>query len=219
MLIHNALITGSLLINGTGHNTGSFSGSFTGAVAGTTATSSYVEYSNVANKPALVSGSAQVASFGYATTGSNQFNGNQAITGSLTTTGQIIAQTLNVQQVTSSIVYSSGSNIFGNSLANIQQFTGSLQVTGSTHYLMGNIGIGATSPYTAANYIFTTTNGTNGSGYVTQTNGTLSALVYSNASATTISEQRALPLILCIIIGCRKDNRNKLLVSMQEYNS
>ena len=170
MLIHNADITGSLLVNGTGFNTGSFSGSFTGIVAGTTATASYVEYNSVANKPALVSGSsqitysgltgipsgivsgssqvtysgltgipsgivsgsAQVASFGiFATTGSNGFNGSQSITGSLTVTGQVVAQTLNVQQVTSSIVYSSGSNIFGNSLANTQQFTGSVGVTGS----------------------------------------------------------------------------------------
>ena len=185
MLIHNADITGSLLVNGTGYNTGSFSGSFTGIVAGTTATASYVEYNNVANKPALVSGSsqitysgltgipsgivsgsaqvvysgltgipsgivsssAQVAGFGiFATTGSNQFNGNQAITGSLTTTGTIVAQTLNVQQVTSSIVYSSGSNIFGNSVSNTQQFTGSLQVSGSSHYLLGSVGVGTTSP-------------------------------------------------------------------------
>ena len=241
MLIHNADITGSLLVNGTGYNTGSFSGSFIGTVAGTTATASYVEYNNVANKPALVSGSsqitysgltgipsgivsgssqvtysgltgipsgivsgssqvtysglsgipsgivsgssqvtysgltgipsgivsgssqvtysglsgipsgilsgsAQIAAFGYATTGSNGFNGNQSITGSLTVTGQVVAQTLNVQQVTSSIVFSSGSNIFGNSLANTQQFTGSLQVTGSSHYLLGNVGIGTTSP-------------------------------------------------------------------------
>jgi hypothetical protein len=64
-------------------------------------------------------------------TGSNQFNGNQTITGSLTVTGQITAQTLNVQQVTSSIVYSSGSNIFGNSLSDTQQLTGSVSVTGS----------------------------------------------------------------------------------------
>jgi hypothetical protein len=67
----------------------------------------------------------------YATTGSNQFDGSQAITGSLTVTGDIIAQTLNVQQVTSSVLYSSGSNIFGNSLSNTHQFTGSLSVTGS----------------------------------------------------------------------------------------
>jgi len=54
-----------------------------------------------------------------------------SVTGSLTVTGQVIAQTLNVQQVTSSIVYSSGSNVFGNSLSNTQQFTGSVSVTGS----------------------------------------------------------------------------------------
>ncbi len=64
MLIHNALITGSLLVNGTGYNTGSFSGSFIGAVAGTTATASYVEYNSVANKPALVSGSSQIIYLG-----------------------------------------------------------------------------------------------------------------------------------------------------------
>lgn len=73
----------------------------------------------------------------YATTGSNIFVGNQVITGSIctnnsiVTTGQIVAQTINVQQVTSSIVYSCGSNIFGNNSGNIHQFTGSMLVTGS----------------------------------------------------------------------------------------
>jgi hypothetical protein len=67
----------------------------------------------------------------FATTGSNQFSGSQTITGSLIVTGQITAQTLNVQQVTSSIVYSSGSNVFGSSLSNTQQLTGSVSVTGS----------------------------------------------------------------------------------------
>jgi hypothetical protein len=80
----------------------------------------------------VVSGSSQIVEYNvFATTGSNQFDGSQAITGSLTVTGQVVAQTLNVQQVTSSIVFSSGSNIFGNSLANTQQFTGSVSVTGS----------------------------------------------------------------------------------------
>jgi hypothetical protein len=79
-----------------------------------------------------VSSSAQITGYNiFATTGSNQFDGSQAITGSLTVTGQVVAQTLNVQQVTSSIVYSSGSNVFGNSLGNTQQFTGSVSVTGS----------------------------------------------------------------------------------------
>jgi hypothetical protein len=103
----------------------------TGTVTNATS-ASYVEYSNVANKPALISSSAQIVGYNvFATTGSNQFNGSQAVTGSLTVTGQVVAQTLNVQQVTSSIVFSSGSNIFGNSLSNTQQFTGSVSVTGS----------------------------------------------------------------------------------------
>ena len=67
----------------------------------------------------------------YATTGSNSFRATQSITGSLTVTGQIIAQTINVQQVTSSIVFSSGSNTFGGDLNNRQTFTGSVLMTGS----------------------------------------------------------------------------------------
>jgi hypothetical protein len=70
------------------------------------------------------SGSAEI-------TGSLKVIGNTTITGSLVVTGQITAQTLNVQQVTSSIVYSSGSNIFGSSLSDTQQLTGSVSVTGS----------------------------------------------------------------------------------------
>ena len=73
----------------------------------------------------------------YATTGSNIFIGDQTITGSIcstgniVTTGQIVAQTINVQQVTSSIVYSCGSNTFGCSTTNTQTFTGSMLITGS----------------------------------------------------------------------------------------
>jgi len=84
----------------------------------------------------------------YATTGSNSFRANQSITGSLVVSSTITAQTLIVQTVTSSIVYSSGSNIFGSQLSNTQTFTGSIQASGSsTHFLMGgNVGIGTISP-------------------------------------------------------------------------
>ena len=58
------------------------------------------------------------------------FSGN--ITGSnLLITGSITAQTLNVQVVSSSVIYSSGSNIFGDELSDTQQFTGSVTITGS----------------------------------------------------------------------------------------
>ena len=67
----------------------------------------------------------------YATTGSNSFRANQSITGSLVVSSTITAQTLVVQTVTSSIVYSSGSNIFGCDLNSRQTFTGSVLITGS----------------------------------------------------------------------------------------
>jgi hypothetical protein len=153
MLINSPNISGSLTVTGNATISGSLNvaGGISAAITGSATTASYVEYSNVANKPTLVSGSEQITYSGlsgipsdivssstqitgynlFATTGSNQFDGSQAITGSLTVTGQVVAQTLNVQQVTSSIVFSSGSNIFGNSLSNTQQFTGSVSVTGS----------------------------------------------------------------------------------------
>jgi hypothetical protein len=119
--------------------------------------SSQVSYTGLSNVPAgIVSSSAQVGGYGvFATTGSNGFNGSQAITGSLTVTGQVVAQTLNVQQVTSSIVYSSGSNIFGNSLGNTQQFTGSVSVTGS---LTSNGALSGTSAAFSGNVSLNTSN-------------------------------------------------------------
>lgn len=111
----NSEITGSLKV--TAGITGSFSG-----------TASYADNAN------LLDG---IDSTRFATTGSNTFTGNQIITGSifltgsLTSTGTITAQRLVVQSVTSSIVYSSGSNIFGNDINNTQVFTGSVLVTGS----------------------------------------------------------------------------------------
>jgi hypothetical protein len=80
----------------------------------------------------------------YATTGSNSFRANQSITGSLVVSSTITAQTLVVQTVTSSIVYSSGSNLFGSALGDRQTFTGSLFITGS-QTVFGNVGIGTTS--------------------------------------------------------------------------
>ena len=75
----------------------------------------------------------------YATTGSNSFRANQSITGSLVVSSTITAQTLVVQTVTSSIVYSSGSNIFGSTLSNTQTFTGSMFITGSN--IFANVGV------------------------------------------------------------------------------
>jgi len=67
----------------------------------------------------------------YATTGSNSFVGNQTITGNLNVSGVISASVLYVQTETSSVIYSSGSNQFGDELSDIQTLSGSVKVQGS----------------------------------------------------------------------------------------
>jgi hypothetical protein len=83
-----------------------------------------------------VSGSVRITN-GLSETGSVNISGSVTVTGSITTNGTITAQTLVVQTITSSITYSSGSNIFGNALTNTQTMTGSVNITGSLN-LYGN---------------------------------------------------------------------------------
>jgi hypothetical protein len=124
MQIHNAVITGSFSYNG--------------------ADLSNVTSSNQSSA-SLSTRVTQIEQV-YATTGSNSFRATQSITGSLTVTGQIIAQTLNVQQVTSSIVYSSGSNVFGCDINSRQTFTGSFYQTGSVASFSNCVGVGTSAP-------------------------------------------------------------------------
>lgn len=78
--------------------------------------------------------------------GSNiSITGSTSISGSLTVTNQITAQTLVVQTITSSVIYSSGSNIFGNNISNTQQFTGSVSITGSLSLNGNNAVVGSGS--------------------------------------------------------------------------
>jgi len=76
-------------------------------------------------------------------------NTTDTLTGDLTVTGTLTAQDLHVQEVTSSVVFSSGSNKFGTLSTDTQKFTGSLEVNGSSHYLLGDVGIGTAGPETA----------------------------------------------------------------------
>jgi len=86
----------------------------------------------------------------FATLGSNQFNGNQSINGDVTAsnalfTGNITAQTLVVQTITSSVEYVTGSTKFGSLSTDTHQFTGSVNVTSSL-IVNGNVGINTSSP-------------------------------------------------------------------------
>jgi len=119
MIIHNPILTGSFTYNGADIS------NITSSAAGLTSLNNYTASQNILNGT-------------YATTGSNTFKNPQTINSNLTVTGSITAATLVVQTVTSSVIYSSGSNVFGNSLANTQVFTGSLLTTGSVRFGASN---------------------------------------------------------------------------------
>jgi len=151
MQIHNAVITGSFSYNGADLSNVTSSNAYSASLSSRTtdlettssvlvgASSSFSSIlTSVSSSQQQISASLLNVIAVYATTGSNSFRATQSITGSLTVTGQIVAQSLNVQQVTSSIVFSSGSNTFGCDLNNRQTFTGSVLMTGSLN-VFGNI--------------------------------------------------------------------------------
>jgi hypothetical protein len=122
-------------------------------------------------------------------------NGNAIVTGSLTVTGTITAQTLVVQTVTSSVSFITGSTRFGSTLSNTHQFTGSVGVTGSltvNNNVLSvggtNVGIGTTSPtqkleidgnikLTSGGYLY----GDGSSAYLVLTNANGSKLAYGSS--------------------------------------
>ena len=124
-------ITGDVTLSGNLIVDGNLGGAVTAS-----ATASYVDFDNIDSKPTLLSGSAQIASdiSGSFTSLSSSVasellkNTTDTLTGDLTVTGTITAQDLHVQEVTSSIVYSSGSNIFGNQSTDTQELKGSTQI-------------------------------------------------------------------------------------------
>lgn len=59
-----------------------------------------------------------------------QFTGSAAITGSLTVLGEINARQFNINVISSSIIFESGSSKFGNTEDDIHSFTGSVQIQG-----------------------------------------------------------------------------------------
>jgi hypothetical protein len=156
MQIHNAVITGSFSYNGADLSNVTSSNAYSASLSsrttdlettasvlvGASASFSSILTSVSSSQQQISASLLNVIAIG-ATTGSNSFRSTQSITGSLTVTGQIVAQTLNVQQVTSSIVFSSGSNTFGCDLNNRQTFTGSFFQTGSLASFSGQLCVGS----------------------------------------------------------------------------
>lgn len=76
----------------------------------------------------------------YATTGSNSFIGNQSISGDLDISGQLRVTSIYTTQETSSIIFSSGSNILGDNTNDTQTLNGLVRVSGSSQFT-GSVGI------------------------------------------------------------------------------
>jgi len=107
------------------------SGSITSSLYGTASWAENVDYENISNKPALVSGSSQIQldQISGSTFADKiyTFPNDVVIQGNLTAEQLIISSS--VYYVTTS--FSSGSTIFGNDLSDTHQFTGSVNITGS----------------------------------------------------------------------------------------
>ena len=103
----------------------------------TAVSASNVLYSNIGQKPTLVSGSVQIDVLQttnidkIASTGSNTFRGDQVITGSLNVSGTITAKEYHTTIVSSSVLYTSGSTKFGDTTDDTHQFTGSVSLRDS----------------------------------------------------------------------------------------
>jgi len=104
-------------------------------------TASYAVSASIATSAVTASYVLNAVSASFATTAVTSSFAN-----AFTVAGTLTATTLVVQTITSSVLYSSGSNIFGNSLSNTQVMTGSVGITGSLSVIGGNVGVGIASP-------------------------------------------------------------------------
>lgn len=71
------------------------------------------------------------------------YTGDAVITGSLVVTGDVTAQTFNTEFVSSSIIYESGSTKFGDDVGDAHDFTGSLNISGSSN-VVGTLSVNNT---------------------------------------------------------------------------
>ena len=77
-----------------------------------------------------------------ATTASNIFIGNQTINGNVVVTGKLTAQEVHTEITSASIIFESGSTIFGNTADDTHTFTGTININGN---VVGNAPLDFTS--------------------------------------------------------------------------
>jgi len=114
--------SGSFSVIATGSFTGSFAGDGSQLTGIVTDSASYAANANLLNG---------YSSSYFATTGSNTFTGTQTINGNVNINGTASIAFLNVTYESASVIYSSGSNQFGDAVTDTQTLIGTVIVSGS----------------------------------------------------------------------------------------
>lgn len=172
----------------------------------------------VATSTNLITGSGQISSLGFATTGSNTFNGN------LTVTGYIDAQELRTTYISSSILYRSGSTKFGDELTDTHSFTGSLSISGSLSVPNSNLVSGSSQidVMSTTNIARLATTGSNTFNGTIKTSG-ISIGVDPTANILDVRGENS-TYDGTIVLGARgtiqhRDSGNTILSIANDYNS
>jgi hypothetical protein len=124
--LNNSQITGSL----------SVSNGITGSLFGTASQATSASYTFTASS--AISSSYAFTASSAINAFSTSYSQTSSFANTFTVAGTLTAQTLVVTTISSSVEYSSGSNIFGNSLSNTQTLTGSVNITGSLNLYNSN---------------------------------------------------------------------------------
>jgi hypothetical protein len=136
VITSNTINTGSVTITGT-LTAASFSGSIVatnGVISGSSQLTLLNAFTASENSKFSTLGALTGS---LATTGSNTFTGTQTFNTDITVLGSINARQFNIGVISSSVMYTSGSNKFGDTSDDTHQFTGSVSITGSI-YVNGN---------------------------------------------------------------------------------
>ena len=153
-------------------------------------------YAFTASSAILASASLIATSASYAYTASSatrafssSYSETSSFANNFTVANTLTAQTIVVTTVSSSVVYSSGSNVFGNNLSNTQVLTGSVGITGSLT-LRGNEIISGSSTITGSLSITGSVNasqGFTGSLFGTASQAVSASYAYTASSAIVAS--------------------------------
>jgi len=182
------IVNGATIITGSIVATTGFTGSFSGSLTGTASWAT-----NVVNGGTINTGS-------FATTGSNTFKGAQTFQNNVTIQGTASIAYLNVTYESASVIYSTGSNQFGDAVDDIQlligttKMSGSAEITGSLRFLNGGVtgslfGTAATASYVlqAVSSSFATTASYTPSSSVAVSSSFATSASYAASSSVAVS--------------------------------